>query len=135
MDISAPGANAADPSAGAGWKQNLQGIGNAFNYTLGTLRVNNGQLAPTPNPNQGPAQAKPGQQQSGTLASQAQALLQKGVISQEQYQRIMSSIGGAVPSTGMPEMIAGQSQGPQPLTMAATNPVNGPSPISPAWGG
>ena len=142
---------AADPSAGAGWKQNLKGIGDAFNNTIGSLRVSNGQLgpggggggqgqgqklAPTPNPNQGPASPGGGAGQP-TLAQQAMALLQKGLLSQEQYQKVMASIGGSVPSTGMPEMIAGQStpgMGGSPFA-AAQNPVNGPSPISPAWGG
>jgi hypothetical protein len=135
MNTSTPASQAADPAAGAGWKQGVRNVSGVFNDTLGRLQANGGKVGV------GPAPGAPAQGVGGgapTLAQQAQALLQKGAISQQQYQQIMSRIGGPVPSTGMPEMIASQQPGgaspPQQPTQPPMGPANPLGPTSQAWG-
>ena len=136
-----------DPGTGAGWKQGIQNVVGAAQKTLGGMQFGaDGHLgsrtaAPgaaaaqklaSPTPLQGPGPQGP------TLQQRAQTLLQQGAISQDQYNNIMRSLGGAPPSTGMAEMASSPPTGgtPPPQQPQAYQPPAPPlGPTSQGWGG
>lgn len=102
MDISPAAQNAANPQAGAGWKQNVNKIAGAVGDAAGNFQINNGQVGQRGGqPQQG--QKPPGQGNPNDLKARADALLAQGILSPTAHAQIMASLaGGAAGSFPQP---------------------------------
>ena len=130
---------AADPAAGAGWKQGIQKVAGAIGGLAGRMQFGqNGALSTQPQ--QGGAQQPNAQaQQNQQMMQRAQQLLKAGVISPAHFAQMT---GGQQPQPGVSGAPANGVAAPQGRTAPDFNP-NGPwgardvasptGPTSPAW--
>ena len=105
-----PNAQAADPNAGAGWRQNVKNVASAIGDAAAGMQVTNGQLQSrgsqpqAPAPTQGIPQmpGAPGNPQQQQMLQRAQMLLKQGTISQAQFDQMFGQQPGMPPTIAPP---------------------------------
>ena len=138
MDITSDAQKAGMQSPSSGLGSALGGIGNAFQNTIGKMQFNGGKLTNSGGQDKPQQAAAPPAQ--GDMITQAAALLAKGAISIDQYNKVMAQAGGpGVPTTppvGGPGQSAPGAALPPDQSAAVPLPTPDPrlGPVSQAWG-